>query len=95
MASHEVRHESLPQWWYVGAEQCERIHDRGSSYNLLLEGSSLEFRTNKGKIFRHVAGWGSGEASCKLNSGCAMMCRVKEEDMVCFKSKPLAGAASA
>eukprot|EP00439_Symbiodinium_sp_Y106_P057303 s2038_g8.t1 len=47
-----VRHESLPQWWYVG--------------------SSLEFRTNKGKIFRHVAGWGSGE----------------EEDMVCFKAKP-------
>ncbi|OLP84960.1 hypothetical protein AK812_SmicGene34086 [Symbiodinium microadriaticum] len=48
----QVRHESLPQWWYVG--------------------SSLEFRTNKGKIFRHVAGWGSGE----------------EEDMVCFKAKP-------
>ncbi|CAE7315313.1 unnamed protein product [Symbiodinium natans] len=48
----EVRHESLPQWWYVG--------------------SSLEFRTNKGKVFRHVAGWGSGE----------------EEDMVCFKSQP-------
>jgi len=48
----EVRHESLPQWWYVG--------------------SSIEFRTNKGKLFRHVAGWGSGE----------------DEDMVSFRAAP-------
>ncbi|CAL1164814.1 unnamed protein product [Cladocopium goreaui] len=48
----EVRHESLPQWWYVG--------------------SSIEFRTNKGKLFRHVAGWGSGEG----------------EDMVSFRAAP-------
>eukprot|EP00927_Polykrikos_kofoidii_P044837 TRINITY_DN38712_c0_g1_i1.p1 TRINITY_DN38712_c0_g1~~TRINITY_DN38712_c0_g1_i1.p1 ORF type:complete len:1150 (-),score=163.35 TRINITY_DN38712_c0_g1_i1:37-3486(-) len=37
----EVRHESLPQWWYVGA--------------------SIEFKTNKGRTFRHVSHWGSGE----------------------------------
>ncbi|CAJ1358490.1 unnamed protein product, partial [Effrenium voratum] len=48
----EVRHEGLPQWWYVGC--------------------SVEFRTNKGKIFRHVAGWGSGE----------------DEDMISLKAAP-------
>ncbi|CAK0855314.1 unnamed protein product [Prorocentrum cordatum] len=36
----EVRHEALPQWWYVG--------------------SAIEFRTNKGRRFSHVAAWGSG-----------------------------------
>ncbi|CAK9101544.1 unnamed protein product [Durusdinium trenchii] len=48
----EVRHESLPQWWYVG--------------------SAIEFRTNKGKLFRHVAHFGSGE----------------DEDMVTFRARP-------
>jgi len=48
----EVRHESLPQWWWVGA--------------------SIEFHTSKGRIFRHVGGWGSGE----------------DEDMVSFKASP-------
>eukprot|EP00930_Biecheleria_cincta_P033398 TRINITY_DN23132_c0_g1_i1.p1 TRINITY_DN23132_c0_g1~~TRINITY_DN23132_c0_g1_i1.p1 ORF type:complete len:1084 (+),score=167.04 TRINITY_DN23132_c0_g1_i1:28-3252(+) len=48
----QVRHESLPQWWWVG--------------------SSVEFHTSKGRVFRHVAGWGSGE----------------DEDMVSFKASP-------
>jgi len=48
----EIRHEALPQWWYVGA--------------------SIELRTNKGRKFRHVAGWGSGE----------------ENSMVVFRAQP-------